>query len=63
MLRTDWTTATVDQDQANLICAGVYTWMRDRSGYGSSGGVTTSRAFDTVGLYENAPPGESVFVC
>jgi hypothetical protein len=62
MLRTDWTTATVDQEQANLICAGVYTWMRDSGGYGSSSGVT-SRAFDTVGLYDNTPTGESVLVC
>lgn len=62
MLRTDWTTATVNQEQANLICAGVYTWMRDASGYGSAPGVT-SQPFQAVSLYENTPPGEQVFAC
>jgi hypothetical protein len=62
MLKTDWTTATVDEEQANLICAGVYTWMRDASGYGSATGVS-SRPFQTVGLYENTPPGKQIFAC
>ncbi len=62
MLRTDWTTATVDEEQANLVCAGVYTWMQTAGGYGSPTGITSS-PFDAVALYENTPPGEQVFAC
>jgi hypothetical protein len=57
VLRTDWTVANVDESLADLVCGGVYTWMRDDQPGGWRG------RFQSAHLYETAPPGEQVFAC